>query len=87
MMIHDRTDWRRLYAVAALLGGGFGLLLALGLLPAAPAWPEGWGLSPISAGLALLLPPAAGALVGLALAAMAHLGVRWQLRRRTGPSA
>jgi hypothetical protein len=35
--------------------------------------------------LAVLVPIVSGALLGLALAAVAHLGVIWQLRRRGKP--
>jgi hypothetical protein len=81
-MLDERTNWPRLYAVAVLLGAGFGLLLSLGVLPSAPDWPGDWGVDsgPIST---IVVPVAGGAFVGLALAAAAHLGVRMQLRRRS----
>jgi hypothetical protein len=82
-MPDERTDWPRLYATAMLLGAGFGLLLSLGALPSAPDWPAGWGAGPANPILTFVVPIAAGALVGLALAAAAHIGVRFQLRRRS----
>lgn len=66
----EQTNWPRLYATAVILGGGFGLLSSLGLLPSAPDWPA-------------VVTIAAGALTGLLLAAASHLGVRLQLRRRS----
>jgi hypothetical protein len=69
-MLGEQTDWPRLYATAVLLGAGFGLLSSLGLLPSAPDWP------------ALVAIPG-GVLMGVLLAAAAHLGVRLQLRRRS----
>jgi hypothetical protein len=67
-----------------LLGAGFGLLLSLGVLPSAPEWPDGWGVNATSRWSAIVIPVAGGALVGLLLAGVAHLGVRYQLRRRSG---
>jgi hypothetical protein len=81
-MIDEKTNWSSLYGTAALIGAGFGLLLGLGALPAAPQWPAAWGVEGIGPVAALLLPVAGGALVGLLLAGAAHLGVRYQLRRR-----
>jgi hypothetical protein len=81
-MLDERTDGPRLYATAVLLGAGFGLLLSLGVLPSAPDWPAEWGDGPASPMLTVVVPIAGGALVGLALAAAAHIGVRLQLRRR-----
>ena len=69
-MLDEQTDWPRLYAIAALLGGGLGLLLSLDLLPSAPDWPA-------------LVTIAGGALTGLVLAGASHIGVRLQLRRRS----
>jgi hypothetical protein len=66
----EQTNWPRLYATAVILGGGFGLLSGLGLLPSAPDWPA-------------VVTIAGGALTGLLLAAASHLGVRLQLRRRS----
>jgi hypothetical protein len=78
----DPTNWPRLYAVAALLGAGFGLLLSLGALPSAPDWPAEWGVPATGRIRTIVMPIAGGAIVGLVLAAVAHLGVRYQLRRR-----
>ena len=84
-MLDPGTNWPRLYALAVLLGAGFGLLLSLGVLPSAPAWPADWGVNATSRWSAIVIPVAGGALVGLLLAGAAHLGVRFQLRRRSGP--
>jgi hypothetical protein len=78
------TNWPRLYALAVALGAGVGLLLSLGVLPSAPDWPDGWDMSATSRWSAIVIPVAGGALVGLMLAAAAHLGVRFQLWRRSG---
>jgi hypothetical protein len=69
-MLNERTNWPLLYGTAVLLGAGFGLLASLRVLPLAPA------------GTAVVLI-VGGALVGLILAAAAHIGVRLQLRRRS----
>jgi hypothetical protein len=69
-MLGEQTNWPRLYAMAALLGAGFGLLLSLGLLPSSPDWPA-------------VVTIAGGAAMGLLLAAAAHCGVRRQLRHRS----
>ena len=69
-MLNERTNWPRLYSTAVLLGVGFGLLVSLRLLPLAPEWPA-------------VLLIVGGALVGLILAAAAHVGVSLQLRRRS----
>jgi hypothetical protein len=69
------ANWAQLYGIAAAIGGLFGLLVALGLLPVA----DGRG-DPFAG---RLLAVAGGVAVGVLLAAVAHLGVRWQLRRRT----
>jgi hypothetical protein len=82
-MLDPATNWPRLYAIAVLLGAGFGLLLSLGILPSAPTWPAGWGMDATSRWSSIVIPVAGGALVGLALVAAAHLGVRFQLRRRS----
>lgn len=82
-MLQDLTNWRRLYGTAALVGAAFGLLLALGILPTARQWPGDWGFEAGSPVAAILLPVAAGVLVALVLTAAAHLGARWQLRRRS----
>jgi hypothetical protein len=84
-MLDPETNWPRLYALAVLLGAGFGLLLSLGALPAAPTWPDEWDPNATSRWSAIVIPVAGGALVGLLLAGAAHLGVRFQLRRRPGP--
>ena len=83
-MLDPKTRWPRLYAMAVSLGAGFGLLLSLGALPSAPEWPAGWGVDATSRWTAIVVPVAGGALLGLVLAAAAHLGVRLQLRRRSG---
>lgn len=81
-MLDATTNWARLYSVAALLGAGFGLLLSIGALPSAPDWPAEWGVQPASPSRTLIVPVIVGAVVGLVLAGAAHLGVRYQLRRR-----
>jgi len=81
-LLDERTNWPRLYAIAILLGAGFGLLLSLGFLPYAPNWPGEWGMDPTSPLVTLIVPVAGGALVGLVLAAAAHLGVHYQVSRR-----
>ena len=81
-MLDERTNWPRLYATAISLGAGFGLLLSLGMLPSAPEWPGQWGMDPSGRIATIVVPAAGGALVGLVLAAAAHLGVRLQLRRQ-----
>ena len=82
-MLDETTNWPRLYSTAALLGAAFGLLLSIGALPSAPEWPAAWGLEVRNPIGAILLPVIGGALVGLVLAAAAHLGTRYQLRRRS----
>jgi hypothetical protein len=82
-MLDERTSWPRLYATAAVLGAGFGLLLSLGALPSAPDWPAAWGMEPAGRMTTFVVPLAGGALVGLILAAAAHIGVRLQLRRQS----
>jgi len=82
-MLDERTNWPGLYASAVLLGGGFGLFLSLGMLPSAPDWPSEWGVEPTNRMLTIVVPVVGGALVGLVLAAAAHIGVRYQLRRRS----
>ncbi len=79
-MFDDNTNWRRLYAAAALAGAGVGVLLALGLLPATPHQVTAWIRRVDNKVVAVLVPVISGALVGLTLTAVAHLGVRWQLR-------
>ena len=80
------TTWRHLYAAAAIAGAGLGLLVALGALPATPHQVTTWLRRFDDTVGARLVSVIAGALVGLALAAVAHLGVTWQLRRsKSGP--
>ena len=75
------TNWPRLYGTAALVGGGFGLLLSLGALPFAAEWPVGWGAEGIGPIGEILVPMVGGALVGVFFAGAAHLGITYQLRR------
>lgn len=84
-MLDQTTNWPRLYATAAAVGAGFGLLLSMGGPPLAPDWPAEWSAETTSLAATLLVPMACGALIAVALVAVAHLGVRWQLRRRPGP--
>jgi hypothetical protein len=84
-MLDETTNWWRLYSVAVLIGAGSGLLLSIGALPSAPEWPADWGVESPNLVGAILVPVTAGAVVGLVLAAAAHLGVRYQLRRRSKP--
>jgi len=80
-MLDHTTNWPRLYASAALVGAGAGLLLSLGALPSAPDWPAGWGSVTTGPIGTIVIPVAGGALVAVVLAAVAHAGVRLQLRR------
>ncbi len=75
--------WRRLYTAMALVGAGMGVLLVLGLLPATPQRITAWIRNADNRLVALLVPILGGALVGLVLTATAHVGVLWQLRRRS----
>ena len=75
------TNWRRLYSAAFLAGAGLGLLVALGALPAIPHQVTGWLGGFQDRWVASFLAVLGGALIGLALAAAAHLGVLWQLRK------
>jgi hypothetical protein len=86
MQPNEATNWRHLYAAAALAGAGVGLLVVLEALPATPHQVTTWirGADKLVAWLVSLT---GGALVGLALTAVAHLGVIWQLRRRSKPGA
>jgi hypothetical protein len=76
-------SWRQLYAAASLAGAVSGILVALGALPAIPEQVTAWIHSFDSTWVAVLVSLTAGALLGLALAAIAQLGVNWQLRRRS----
>jgi hypothetical protein len=78
----EQLRWGRLYAAATLAGACLGLVVLLGLLPSIPVQLTSWirSADPEVAGLTLVL---GGALIGFTLAAVAHLGVRWQLRRRS----
>lgn len=69
------ANWGQLYLIAAAVGGLFGILVALGFLPVANG--------PNDPFAGRLLSVAGGVATGLVLAAVAHLGVRWQLRRRS----
>lgn len=84
-MAVEPLKWRRMYAAAALAGAALGLVVALGLLPAIPPQLTGWLESLDNRTVGMLVTILGGALVGLALAAVAHLGVAWQLRHRFGP--
>ena len=68
-MLGEQTHWPRLYAIAVLLGAGFGLRSSLGVLASGPDLPA-------------LATIAGGALTGLLLAAAARLGVRLQSGRQ-----
>jgi hypothetical protein len=83
MIFDPRTQWRRLYAAAALAGAAAGFCLALGLFPATPPRVAAWVRSSESAFVPPLVTSVLGALIGLILTAVAHLGVHWQLRRRS----
>jgi hypothetical protein len=82
---HEPTNWPRLYQGAALAGAALGLLVALELLPAIPSQVTARLESFNSRSLAILVSVLSGALVGVALTAVAHVGVTWQLRRRSRP--
>jgi hypothetical protein len=85
-MIYDEPiRWPRLYATAALAGAGAGLLVALGIFPATPHQVTAWVRSFDDHLIGLMSAMLFGAIVGLTLTGVAHLGVRWQLRRRSGP--
>jgi hypothetical protein len=85
MMLSETIKWPRLYAAATLAGAALGVLLVLGVLPAVPHQVTTWMRSVDDKVVVLLALVVGGALMGLALAAVAHLGVRWQLRRRSRP--
>ena len=84
-MTGEPLKWGWLYTAAVLAGAGAGLFVVLGLFPATPPQLTAWIRGFENEIVALLLILLAGALIGLALAAVAHLGVIWQLRRRSGP--
>ena len=86
MQPEEATNWRHLYAAAALAGAGLGLLVVLGALPATPHQVTTW-IHGADKSVAWLVSLTTGALVGLALSAVAHLGVIWQFRRRSKPGA
>jgi hypothetical protein len=83
--IAEPFNWGRLYAAATLAGAGVGVLLVLGLLPAIPPQVTTWIRGVDDNVLAVLVPVIGGALIGLALTAVAHIGVAWQLCRRGKP--
>ena len=80
-MRDERLNWPRLYLAATLAGAALGLLVALGVVPEIPDQLTGW-LRTVDrmVGVSVLL--LGGGAVGFVLAAVGHLGVRWQLRRR-----
>ncbi|HYF40531.1 MAG TPA: hypothetical protein VD930_12630 [Gemmatimonadales bacterium] len=75
--------WSRLYKAAALAGALAGLAVVLGLFPATPPQVTAWIRNFDNELAALTATMLAGAIVGLLLTAVAHLGVSWQLRRRS----
>jgi uncharacterized membrane protein YdfJ with MMPL/SSD domain len=86
-MQDNRLNWPGLYLAVTFAGAALGLLVALGVLPEIPDQLTGW-LRTVNriVGVSVLL--LGGAAVGFVLAAVAHLGVRWQLRRHAaGDSA
>jgi hypothetical protein len=66
---------------ATLAGATLGVLLALGALPAVPQQVTTWVRSADNKVVPLLALVAGGALIGLSVTAVAHVGIRWQLRR------
>ena len=82
---HEPTNWPRLYGAAALAGADLGLVVALRLLPAIPPQVTAWLESFDSRAVAILVSILCGTLIGLALTAVAQLGVVLQLRHRSGP--
>lgn len=81
MMFSENIRWRRLYMTATLAGAALGLLLALNALPAVPQPVTTWVRGADNKVEPVLALVAGGALIGLALTAVAHVGIRWQLRR------
>jgi hypothetical protein len=74
-----------MYAAAVLAGAAAGLFVVLGLFPATPPQVTAWIRSFDNEFVALLMIMISGAVIGLVLTAVAHLGVTLQLRRRSGP--
>ena len=76
----EQLRWSRLYAGATLAGACLGLLVVFEVIPYIPPQLSSWMRSGDTevAGLTIVV---SGALVGFFLTAIAHLGVRWQLRR------
>ena len=86
-MRDNRLNWPRLYLAATLAGAALGLLVALGVVPEIPDQLTGW-LRTVDRVVGVSVLFLGGGAVGFVLAAVAHLGVRWQLRRRAaGDSA
>jgi hypothetical protein len=83
-MLSSTTNWPRLYAAAMLAGAALGVLLVLRVTPAVPQQLSGWLAGANNKPLTIIAPIACGALFGLMLAALSHLGVRWQLRNSGG---
>jgi hypothetical protein len=81
-MPNQPLNWRRLYAAATLVGAGLGVLLVLGIIPKIPDRLAPWTRG-VDHAVAMLMIVLGCAVVALALAAVAHLGVHWQLRRRS----
>ena len=75
-------NWVRLYAAATLAGAGLGILVILGALPGTPQQLTSW-IQSVDAEVAILVVVLGCAVMGFALTAVAHLGVRWQLRRQS----
>jgi hypothetical protein len=87
MSFEEPIRWHRLYTGAALAGAGAGLFVALGIFPATPDQVIAWVRSFDDHLIGLIAAMLFGAVIGLTLTAVAHLGVRWQLRRRSGPGS
>lgn len=78
----EQLKWSRLYAAVTLAGACLGLLVVLGVLPSIPPQLIDWMRS-VDHEVAALVVVLGGALTGFTLTAVAHLGVRWQLRQRS----